>query len=84
MVEVVRQQQPVSDRRQKLRGTGQPPVEESRWHVTRQAGQCARKRIAHIIEYTISSTWGYDHSKEIVSSPILTLIDDWINNGAQE
>ena len=43
--------QPVSDRRQKLRGTGQPPVEESRWHVTRQAGQCARKRIAHIIEY---------------------------------
>lgn len=33
---------------------------------------------------TISSTWGYDHSKEIVSSPILTLIDDWINNGAQE
>ena len=51
MAEVVRQQQPVSDRRQKLRGTGQPPVEESRWHVTRQAGQCARKRIAHIIEY---------------------------------
>ena len=37
-----------------------------------------------LLNTTISSTWGYDHSKEIVSSPILTLIDDWINNGAQE
>ena len=45
----------------------------------------AQESVLHtLLNTTISSTWGYDHSKEIVSSPILTLIDDWINNGAQE
>ena len=45
----------------------------------------AQESVLHtLLNTTISSTWGYDHSKEILSSPILTLIDDWINNGAQE
>lgn len=37
-----------------------------------------------ILNTDISSTWGIDHSQMITSSNMLTLIDSWIDNGAQE
>ena len=45
----------------------------------------AQESVLHkLLNTTISSDWGYDHSKEILSLTTLTLIDDWIDNGAQK
>ena len=45
----------------------------------------AQESVLHkLLNTTISSDWGYDHSKEVLSYSTLDLIDDWIDNGAQK
>jgi hypothetical protein len=33
---------------------------------------------------TLTADWGYDHSKEILDTNVLGLIDSWINQGAEK
>lgn len=45
----------------------------------------AKESVLHqILNTNISSNWGIDHSQMITSSNMRTLIDSWIDNGAQE
>lgn len=45
----------------------------------------AKESILHqILSTDISASWGIDHSQMVTSSNILTLIDNWIDDGAQE
>lgn len=45
----------------------------------------SKESVLHqILNTNISSNWGIDHSQMITSSTMLTLIDSWIDNGAQE
>jgi len=47
--------------------------------------KCQRKHFTPDIEYEYQfKTGGVDHSQMVTSSNILTLIDNWIDDGAQE
>ena len=53
--------------------------------VLRVKPRNAKESILHqILNTNISSSWGIDHSQMVTSSNILTLIDNWIDDGAQE
>lgn len=53
--------------------------------VLRVKPRNAKESILHqILNKNISSSWGIDHSQMVTSSNILTLIDNWIDDGAQE
>jgi hypothetical protein len=40
--------------------------------------------LPQVLGSQLTATWGYDHSKEVLSSLVLDMIDTWINAGAEE
>ncbi len=40
--------------------------------------------LPQVLGSQLTATWGYDHSKEVLNSLVLDLIDSWINAGANE
>jgi hypothetical protein len=40
--------------------------------------------LTRVLGSTLTADWGYDHSKEVLDSNVLSLIDSWINAGAEE
>jgi hypothetical protein len=40
--------------------------------------------LTRVLGTTLTADWGYDHSKEILDTNVLGLIDSWINQGAEK
>jgi hypothetical protein len=38
--------------------------------------------LPQVLGSSLTSTWGYDHSKEVLDANVLSMIDSWINAGA--
>jgi hypothetical protein len=47
-------------------------------------GNAAGSVLPQVLGSSLTSTWGYDHSKEVLDANVLSLIDSWINAGATE
>lgn len=47
-------------------------------------GDSKNSLLHRLLSTTMSESWGYDHSKEVLSSELLGVIDKWIDSGAQE
>jgi hypothetical protein len=40
--------------------------------------------LTRVLGTSLTANWGYDHSKEVLDQNVLSLIDSWINAGAEE
>jgi hypothetical protein len=47
-------------------------------------GDAEESVLTRVLGSSLTSTWGYDHSKEVLDANVLSLIDSWINAGASE
>lgn len=62
---------------------GQPSKKEEGTLLVKP-GDSKNSLLHRLLNTTLSESWGYDHSKEVLSSELLGVIDQWIDNGAQE
>jgi hypothetical protein len=49
-----------------------------------KSGNAAESILPQVLGSTLSKSWRYDHSKEVLSADLLDILNGWINGGAEE